>query len=267
MLRRTHLKVLSLIFTLLLQGCALERLSQVGDAPKLSQIHNPTQLPGYNPVSMPMPHPHEEPNRINSLWQTGSKAFFKDQRASKVGDIITIVVEIDQQESIEVNPNIQKSTSNDVTVNNALGYEYKAQKLMPKKQPSSATAVGAASLAGTIAGAVQPQWMKYSSKPSLSGTGKYDIKDKMNFKLAATVIQILANGNMVVQGRTEIKLANEVREIEVKGIIRREDVGASNTIKSDKIAEMRINYAGRGDLSDLNEIPWGQQIASKVLPF
>lgn len=248
----------------LLQGCALERLATVGDSPKLTQINNPTQLPSYNPVSMPMPRPiaSSMPTYGNSLWQTGSKAFFKDQRASKVGDIITVSVQIEQKQSISVTPKIQKSTSNEVVVDNALGLEHKAQGILPKEQPTSQ-----GSLTDVVAGAVQPNWLKYSAKPSLSASGSYKMNDSINFKLAATVIQILANGNMVIQGRSEVKLSNEVREVEIKGIIRREDIGSSNTIKSDKIAEMRIGYGGRGDLTDLNEIPWGQQIAGKVLPF
>jgi flagellar L-ring protein precursor FlgH len=252
-----------LLSTLLLSGCAVDRLSHLGDEHKLTQIHNPTQLPGYNPVSMPMPHPNDEPCRMNSLWQTGSKAFFKDQRANKIGDIITVVVNMSQEQQMSFNPNIQKGTSNDLNVNNAMGFEYKAQKLMPKKQGRSA----GPNIVNELVGAVNPSWLSYSAKPALNGTGSYDFKDMIKFNIASTVIQILPNGNMVISGRSEVKLANEVREMEIKGIIRREDIGASNTIQSEKVAELRIHYGGHGDLSDLAEIPWGQQVASKVLPF
>ena len=93
------------------------------------------------------------------------------------------------------------------------------------------------------------------------------MSDKINFKIAATVIQVLPNGNMVVHGRQEIRLVNEVREVQVKGIVRREDVSASNVINWDKISELRISYGGRGELTDMQAFPWGQQIMNKVLPF
>ena len=250
----------ALIALLMLTGCNLaEKLSTIGEPPELSQIQDPTRVKGYQPVSMPMPTPTVmRQERGPSLWETGSRAFFKDQRAGKVGDVITVEISIDQSESIEMTPSIERNSSGSATVTNALGLERKAEKFFPAKQRSKTQ---------TGNDEANPTWLKVGSNPKLSGTAKYNVNDKMKFKIAATVLQILPNGNMVIVGRQEIRLVNEVREIQIKGIIRREDVSASNQINGDKISELRISYGGRGELTDMQAFPWGQQVMNKILPF
>ncbi len=245
-----------LISVCLLTGCGIpDQLATIGKPPELSQIQDPTRLKGYQPISMPMPTPTVlRSDRSASLWEAGSKAFFKDQRAGKVGYVITVVVAIDQSESISMTPSIERKSQGVSVVTNALGLESKSEKLFPKKQSVSP-------------GSSNPNWLNVSSDPKLSGNASYTVADKMQFKIAATVLQILPNGNMVIMGRQEIRLVNEVREIQIRGIIRREDVSASNIIGGEKISELRISYGGRGELSDMQSFPWGQQIMNKVLPF
>lgn len=250
------LRLLSLFFVFILAGCNLaERLSTVGSGPQVSQIKDPTTRSNYQPVIMPMPGAQQQPQTSskNSLWLTGAKAFFKDQRAKCLGDIVMVEFTIDQKQSMAMSPKISRKSTGSSTVTNALGFERKMEKFFPKKQNDGISP--------------NSSWFNYESNPQMSATAKYDISDKMTFKIAATVIQILPNGNMVIHGRQEIKLINEVREIELKGIVRREDISGDNMVKSDKIAELRVQYGGRGDLSDMQEFPWGQQIANKVLPF
>src|SRR3954463_12631827 len=79
-------------------GCSsLERLSAIGEKPALSAIENPTTQPGYKPVQMPMPTPQPASYSPNSLWRNGSRAFFKDQRAHQVGDILTVTVNLNDK--------------------------------------------------------------------------------------------------------------------------------------------------------------------------
>lgn len=237
-------------FALMLCGCDLpQRLSSIGEAPQLSHIQDPTRLKGYQPITMPMPYGQDTipSGKTPSLWQTGAQAFFKDQRAYKIGDIITVKVHIDQDESIEMTPTINRQNQGIATYNSMFGLE-----------KAAANAFGAAST---------PNVLNVTSNPQLTGSAKYEVKDKMTFQIAATVVQILPNGNMVVDGRQEMRLVNEVREVMIKGIVRREDISASNTINSEKVSELRISYGGRGDLSDMQSFPWGQQIANKLLPF
>ncbi|CAO5678696.1 MAG: Flagellar L-ring protein [Holosporales bacterium] len=233
----------------LLVGCAAQKLSEIGESPKLSQIQNPTMMQGYAPISMPMPAPTPVEHRMNSLWQTGSKAFFKDQRACKMGDLITVNVLIDNKESTSFTPSISRNSTMNTSASALLGFDKKIANALPSGfNPANG-------------------WVSTESKPSHSGTGKYDLQDKIQFNVAGTVLQILPNGNMVVKGRTEIKLLNDIREIELTGIVRRSDIASDNSITSDKVAELRIVYTGRGDIADVANKPWGHKVVDNIMPF
>ena len=247
-LMQTHRKtsVVNIVLLSLLSGCSIgEKLGAIGEPPPLSQIQDPTLHPDYQPVSMPMPDAVQgPPSGSNSLWQVGSKAFFKDQRANKVGDIVTVDIDMDQQQSITMTPKVSQNSSLSSTLKNLYGL-----------QSRFSTKVGLPNIVGA------------SNNPSFSASNSYDVKDKMKFKMAATVIQILPNGSMVIEGRQEVGLVNEVREIYLTGIVRREDISSSNTITTPKIAQLRIGYRGRGDLSDNMTPPVGHQVINKLSPF
>ena len=239
-------KVLLLILLAILPGCKMaEKLAQIDEPPGLSQIQDPTLVSNYRPISMPMPEPLE-PNQGmgNSLWQTGSKAFFKDQRACKVGDILTVLITLDQKQEIEMTPSLSQTSTLNSSITNLYG-------LQKKFKPS----IGLPNILGA------------TSSPSLTGSGKYTVNDKMSITMAANIIQILPNGSMVIDGRQEIGLVNEVREIYLSGIVRREDISAANTITMPKIAQLRIGYRGRGDLTDNMTEPLAHRIIHKVSPF
>src|SRR6185436_16752317 len=86
----------------LLGSCsALDRLKNIGEQPALSRIENPTAQVGYKPVQMPMPAPQPAVYNPNSLWRNGSRAFFKDQRAHQIGDILTVKVKITDKAKYE----------------------------------------------------------------------------------------------------------------------------------------------------------------------
>jgi flagellar L-ring protein FlgH len=250
---------LIILMALTLPGCNLARnFSTIGEPPQMTQIKDPRDLPGYEPVQMPMPEPAMVAQRSsNSLWQQGSRAFFKDQRACKVGDVLTIEVNVDRKQNMQMSPNIERQSSVSSTVTEVLGHALPIQKRIARALP------------GKESGDTMrlDSWADAKSQPSHKATAKYDVQDKMQFNMAAVIIQILPNGNMVVQGREEVRLVNELREIEIKGIVRREDISSNNTVASQKIAQLRISYGGRGDLSDAQSAPWGQQYLNKLLPF
>lgn len=237
-----------------LSGCLAEKLSEVGTGPQISQIQNPTLTENYAPVSMPMPQPSKPQHNINSLWQIGSKAFFKDQRAGKIGDIVTVIVQINNKESTTYTPNITKNTKTDTGISSFLGLQHQMKNALPNKF-------------GNDLEQTKNKWLKSDSHSFHKGSGKYDLEDHMQFKISATICQVLPNGNLVIQGITEMKLMNEVREIQLRGIIRRSDIQSDNSISSDKIAELRVVYAGRGDITDAGNKPWGVQVVEKVMPF
>lgn len=233
----------------MLSGCNLaSKLSNVGDPPDMSQIQNPTLVSDYRPVSMPMPAPEPERHSVNSLWQTGSRAFFKDQRANRVGDIITVIVDLNRTNKIDTSHTYNKTSTRKSGITNLFGYESKFRTIFPSP-------VDPANLINTV------------NNPNQTGTGKFGSTDKLDLKIGATIVQILPNGNLVIQGRQEVLIQTELRIIEVKGIIRREDIASNNTIPYSKIAEARIASGGRGDISDLNSVPWGQQVLNKILPW
>lgn len=244
----SHLSI-AILSSCMLSGCNLAtKLSNVGDPPDMSQIQDPTLVSSYRPVSMPMPTPEPERHSVNSLWQTGSRAFFKDQRANRVGDVITVIVDLNTKSKIDSTHTYNRTSKNQSNVNNFFGYESKFKNIFP-------SAVNPASL------------IDMTSNPNQTGTGKFERKDELDLKIGATIVQILPNGNLVIQGRQEILIQKDLRIVEVKGIIRREDIASNNTIPYSKIAEARIAYGGRGDVSDSYSVPWGQQVLNKILPW
>lgn len=233
-----------------LGGCnMLERLSEVGSAPKMSSVEDPTQQHNYKPVSMPMPNPMIAQPNANSLWRPGARAFFKDQRASEVGDILTVVVNISDTGSLS-NETDRYRTKNSETanINKLMGFENKLAKVLPDSvNPTSLVDFGSSSAA--------------------VGSGKITRSETINLRLAAIITQTLPNGNLVIAGRQEIRVNYELRELSVTGVIRSQDIGSQNTINWDKIAEARISYGGRGTVSDVQQPRYGQQIFDVIFPF
>lgn len=241
--------VLTLALPVLLGGCnALTRLSEVGDQPKISAIENPAARPSYRPVSMPMPDPESVVRSPNSLWRSGARAFFKDQRAVRVGDILTVMIEIEDEAQINNSTTRSRSNADSAGIGGLFGYESSLNQILPD--------------------AVNPsRLVDLSSTLSNQGAGKIDRDESIKLKLAAVVTQVLPNGNMVLHGRQEVRVNFEVRELQIAGIVRPEDIKTDNTIAYDKIAEARISYGGRGHISDVQQPRYGSQVLDIFLPF
>ena len=235
--------------TALLSGCnALKRLSEVGEPPKLSSIDNPTQSESYRPVSLPMPAPQVAESNPNSLWRSGARSFFKDQRANQVGDILTVVVEMADNANLTNNTLRSRTNSEDLGVPNLFGLESEFTKVLPEGlDPTNA--------------------LNMSSNSSNRGNGTLDRTEAINLRVAAIVIQILPNGNYVIHGRQEIRVNSEVREVQIAGVIRAADLNSANEVDYDKIAEARISYGGRGTISDVQQPRYGSEVLDIILPF
>ena len=232
-----------------LGGCnALDRLSNVGAAPQLTTIENPAALPNYHPVSLPMPAPITEVRQANSLWRQGSRAFFKDQRASQVGDILTVLIEIADQAKLENTTTRSRNAAENAALSAFLGYESELRKIFPD--------------------AVDPtNLVDADSDSTHTGAGSVDRQEDIKLKVAAEITQILPNGNLVIIGRQEVRVNYELRELQVAGIVRPEDITSVNTIDYDKIAEARIAYGGRGQITDVQQPRYGQQVYDVIFPF
>jgi len=238
--------VLASLAASLLSGCAAwERIKDIGQPPPLSSVDNPTTRPGYKPVQMPMPAVQPASYNPNSLWRNGSRAFFKDQRAHQVGDILTVQVNITDKANLSNETQRTRQTSEDSGVNNFFG---------KSKLP-------------VVNSALPTRILTTDSNSSADGKGTINRSEALQTNVAAVVTQVLPNGNLVVEGRQEIRVNFEVRELIVAGIVRPEDIQSDNTIDSSKIAQARIAYGGRGQITDIQQDPWGQQLSQVLLPF
>jgi flagellar L-ring protein precursor FlgH len=230
-----------------LGGCsAIDRLKMIGEQPPLTPIENPVAQPGYKPVQMPMPAPQPASYNPNSLWRNGSRAFFKDQRAHQIGDILTVKVKITDQAKLENATARSRANSEDSGADNFFG----------KKNLPIFTGVP-----------VPGRLLTADSSSSSEGKGSIDRKEELTTNVAGVVTQLLPNGNLVIEGRQEIRVNFEVRELIVAGVVRPEDIESDNTIDSSKIAQARIAYGGRGQITDVQQPRYGQQVLDVLLPF
>jgi flagellar L-ring protein FlgH len=230
----------------LASGCSsIDRLSQIGEQPKLTAIENPTTQPGYKPVQMPMPKPEVASYSPNSLWRNGSRAFFKDQRAARVGDLLTVTVNFTDRAAIANETQRSRTSKEDSGVTDFIGAQTitQANKILP----------------GRI--------LTTDSTSSSDGKGSVNRQEALQTSVATVVTQILPNGNLVVEGKQEIRVNYEIRELIVAGIVRPEDIQSDNTIDSSKIAQARIAYGGRGQITDVQQPRYGQQVMDVLLPF
>lgn len=239
--------VLALAGSLAACGSA-ERLASIGRAPELTPIQNPAADPDYAPVRLPMPAPQIAEGNANSLWQPGSRAFFRDQRAGVVGDILTVEIAIDDSASIANQTQRSRNSSEDAGLDALLGYEAALDAVLP-------TAIDNENLVG------------FGSNTSNTGSGTIARGEKIELKIAALVMQVLPNGNFAIYGRQEVRVNHEVRDLEISGVIRPEDITSTNTISYEKIAEARISYGGRGHISDVQQPRYGQQLYDIIFPF
>lgn len=231
---------------LALGGCAA--LDSATAPPQLTPITNPATIAGSQRVSMPLPAPDMETQAANSLWRTGAKSFFNDQRASKIGDILTVNIEI--QDSAQVNNTTARSrtSSTDSSVDALLGLDGVIQNALP----------GTPSLSPGVA---------FGSNSASNGTGSVNRQENVKLTIAAVITDRLPNGNLVIGGSQEVRINNELRELLISGVIRPEDVAADNTIAHTKIAEARISYGGRGDISNVQRDRYGKLIYDQIAPF
>ncbi len=239
------MRALVLASVLLLPGCGtLGRLSEIGRPPAMTPSGDPTAEPGYRPISLPMPKPQTELVEANSLWRSGSRAFFKDQRAAQVGDILTVLVNITDAADLKNESAGGRSGGENLGLPNFFGVEK-----------------------AIAAGASPASLLSATSKGSSTGTGSIKRNETVTLRLAGVVTQVLPNGNLAVAARQEVRVNSELRELLVSGVLRREDIGSDNTVRHDRLAEARIAYGGRGQISDVQRPRYGQQLLDILLPF
>lgn len=232
-----------------LSACNIgQRLDELGQAPSLSAVENPARLAGPEPVSFPMPQHEEYKHQANSLWQSGARQFLKDQRAGKVGDILTVIIQVADKAEMKNETKRSRTTNEADTAPKILGFETKLHKYLPE--------------------AIDPtNLLNYTGKTQNDGKGEITRTDSVNLRVAAVVTQVLPNGNLVIAGKQEMVVNYDMRELKVTGVIRPEDISSQNAINYDQIAEARISYGGRGQMMDVQQARYGTQLMDIIFPF
>jgi flagellar L-ring protein precursor FlgH len=244
------MRIMLLLLPLMLAGCGTaERLARIGRPPEMAPIADPTRSPDYRPVSMPMPAPQDSRHlAANSLWRPGSRTFLRDQRAASVGDLVTILVSIKDQADLQNSTERSRDNSENMGIPRLLGLDASYARIFPN-------------------GFDPTKMVEANSANSSNGTGRVQRTEAVTLRVAATVTQLLPNGNLVISGRQQVRVNAEMRDLSVGGIIRPQDIGSDNTVQHDRLAEARIAYGGRGTVSDVQQPRYGQQVLDALLPF
>ena len=210
----------------------------------MSDTGDPTKDPNWRPLTMPMPAREISPNEANALWRSGSRAFFKDQRAAQVGDIVTVLVNMNDTANLKNVTSAARTSSEAAGMPNFFGLE----ALVP-------STVKPATL------------LTNNSSNSNVGTGQIQRNEAVTLRLAGVITQVLPNGNLVVAARQEFVVNSELRNLSVTGVIRPQDIASDNTVPHDRMAEARISYGGKGQLTEIQTPRWGQQLIDILMPW
>jgi flagellar L-ring protein precursor FlgH len=243
---KARLLALAVAATLPLAACG--SISEAVSTPKTSPIAYPAAIVPTQQYVMTSPDSGARPASPNSLWRNGARAFFHDQRASRVGDILTVNIAINDAAKLSNESVATRKGSNSLGVPNLLGFESTLARNLPKSF-APATAVTT------------------SSAFTNDGVGSVNRSETVSLTVAAVVTGVLPNGNLVIQGKQEIMINAELRELTVAGIVRPEDITSTNTIQHTQIAEARVSYGGRGSVSRVQNTPAGTALMQKFSPF
>ena len=248
------LNIISMLAIFLLATSACDRLSNVGKAPEFSPVSDGADrsIAGVSParaaLASPPPADFRQGQSRSSLWNAGPSSLLGDRRAQRRGDILTVVIEIDDGAQISNSTRRARSGSENLSLPSLVGIP----QVLTNKLPGDASFDDLASV---------------DSSSSSTGDGSVNRNEQITLRVAATVVDVLPNGHLVVQGNQEVRVNFELRDLQVAGIVRPEDISRQNQITYDKIAGARISYGGRGHISDVQQPRIGQQVTDILLPF
>ncbi|HEY0043617.1 MAG TPA: flagellar basal body L-ring protein FlgH [Allosphingosinicella sp.] len=239
----------------LLSGCgAAGRLKAVGKAPKMSptgEAYAPDIEPSLGEAAMARgrgAQGQQAPASSASLFRAGGGALFQDQRAARLGDILTIRINIQDKASVDNSTSRSRTGNESAGIGALLGLQNTLKKVLPGNDDTS-------------------KLVDASSTSTSNGAGNTTRSEQINMTVAAIVTQVLPNGNLMIRGKQEVRVNFELRELVVTGIVRPQDIARDNSIRHSQIAEARVIYGGRGQLTDVQQARWGQQIYDALFPF
>lgn len=251
MLRKIFLTTISMPLLATLSACGnqMAALENVGKEPSLATVEVPMAKENYIPLEWDSEEEEAlQPRHANSLWQPGGRTFFKDTTARRIGDILKVVVEIKDKAELD-NETERKRTSDDTS---------QASKIFGLEEK----------IVGMIPGVANPAaLLDLQAASNAKGTGTIAREEKIQTEVAAMVTQVLPNGNLVIHGDQEVRVNFEVRKVTVDGIVDPDDISAIGTVESGQIAEARISYGGRGQITNVQQPRIGSQIIDILSPF
>jgi flagellar L-ring protein FlgH len=236
----------TVLAALAVSGCG--KLGQVGRAPDFTGLEGTNQHYAMYSASLPDDIAAATPSDASSLWTAGTESLFGDRRAAQRGDILTVVIEIDDSASISNSTGRNRSGSQKSGLPEFFGIPQRIDEVLPE-------------------GASMAEAYETKSSSTFKGSGSVARQEQLTLRIAATVIEELPNGVLHIEGQQEVRVNNELRELVVTGFVRPIDISRQNEITYDKIAGARVAYGGRGQITDVQQPTYGQQVADIVLPF
>ena len=230
---------------LMLTGCAA-KLEDFNRPPKLSPLSYNLVAPAGHTPGDEMSYNREEQGSY-SLWEDRGGSLFRNPRAAKVGDILTVEIKINDKATLDNSTNRSRDSSQSAGADSNIGFS-------GSKIPIPFTF--------TLDGEVGT-----NGKTSTKGTGSIDRSEEIDLSIAAVVVRVLPNHNLAIRGSQEVRVNHEVRVLTITGIVRPQDIDGRNMISYEKIAEARVSYGGRGRITEVQQPAWGQQLLDLISPF
>ena len=235
-----------ILASLSLAACG--KLQQVGRAPDFSPLEGSYQHHAMYSTALPEYADPSGPTDASSLWTAGTDSLFGDRRAAQTGDILTVVIEINDSAQISNSTGRTRSGGESMGVPSLFGIPQRLDEKLPE-------------------GASMAKAVETNSSSSYKGNGSVTRNEKLTLRVAATVVEQLPNGVLRIEGSQEVRVNYELRELTISGYVRPLDISRQNEVTYDKIAEARISYGGRGQITDVQQPRYGQQVADVILPF
>jgi flagellar L-ring protein FlgH len=227
---------------------ACGRLDEVGRAPEFNPLEGSYQHTAMYSTPLPEDIAPATAADASSLWEAGQDSLFSDRRASRTGDILTVVIEIDDSAEFSNSSAQSRDGSQNSSITGLFGIPQRLDTILPE-------------------GATAAEAVDTSGASTFNGQGNTARNEKLTLRVAATVVDELPNGVLRIEGMQEVRLNFEMRELLISGYVRPIDISRQNEITYDRIAGAQISYGGRGQITDVQQPRYGQQIVDALIPF
>ncbi|MDO5631789.1 MAG: flagellar basal body L-ring protein FlgH [Paracoccus sp. (in: a-proteobacteria)] len=241
---KTAIKLICL--TLAITACG--RTDHLGKPPTMTEPQASVEFAAMTNPPLEITPGTGRPEAAASLWESSQNSLVGDRRATQRGDILTVVIQIDDRAEMSNTTGRTRKAADTAGISSLAGIPQRLDSKLPE-------------------GATMADLVDMDSSSTFKGTGNISRRDKVTLRVAATVLDRLPNGVLQIQGTQEVRVNFEMRELTVSGFVRPEDISRRNEVAYDRIAGARISYGGRGQISDVQQPRYGQQLADIVLPY